>query len=285
MSLETDKSNPAPSIFSYLDYRSFLKDHILHLQQKNSKYSLSWIANKAGFKSKALLSMIISGQRKLTEDKARLLSFAFGLSEREEEYLLIIVDLAHTENAERQFELLNRIKAEFREGIFSHIQDQGLEILRNWYLPALRESVMLKNFQNDPAWIARALGISQEEAQMGLILLQEKGFLKNENGKLVRSEPSIRAGDYVEPILMAQYHLQVLQKAFNSMSMPREKRQFESLTIAIPQSLEPEIREKIRKLTREIDMLAEESRNRNDICMLNIQFFSVSPSLDTEKGS
>ena len=166
-------------IYQYLEYRSFLRDRILELQKKNKKYSQRWLAKKAGLKSPQLISMIVNGHRSLTENMAHMISYALDLTEKQEDYFLLLVDLAHTENKDSQLAILDRINAHFKNGLFQNLSFERLELLRSWYNLALRELVAVQKFKPSPSWIAGALGIEEAQASEALALLIEKGFVKN----------------------------------------------------------------------------------------------------------
>jgi uncharacterized protein (TIGR02147 family) len=273
----------APDIFNYLDYRSFLKDRIAYLQSKNKKYSQRWIAKKAGFKSPQLISMILSGQRSLSSTNAQLLSLALDLSDKEEEYFLLTVDLAHLDNSEKQMELVAKIKTHFKNGLFKEISDEGLEYIRKWYYPAFREMVALKNYNDSAETSAEALGLTVEQIQEARNLLLELKYLELKDGKLQRTQPSLHAPNFVSPVVMAHYHLQMLEKSFNALSLAREHRYFDNLTIAVPKKLLPEMHEMIRRWIRELDLLAESYPQKDEVYQLNLQFFSLTQGRLNEK--
>ena len=271
----TVKQMNRPIISQYLDYRLYIKEYISYLQSKNKKYSQRWIAKKAGFNSPQLISMIISGHRSLSSENAQLLSYAFDLSAEEEEYFNLLIELSQTKNADAQMELINKIKIHFEEGIFKELPDTGFEYLRKWYYPVIREMVIVTGFQNKPEWIARALQIEVEEVKIAISTLLELGFLiGTDDGKLQRNEPSIKAMDYVSPMIMAKYHLQMLERSFNALSLPREFRFFDTLTVSISNKNAEKVRSILQKTIREIDLLAESSPKREDVYQLNLQFFS-----------
>lgn len=275
MEEEKNQFRPGPIILNYLDYRVYIRDKISFLQSQNKKYSQRWIAQKAGFKSPQLISMILSGQRSLSENNAQLLAYALGLTAEEEEYFLLIVSMAHADNSEKQEDLVNKIKIHFKNGIFKDIPMQSFEYLKNWFFPAIRELLALKKFSRQPEWIANTLGISEEEAAEAIHVLLKLDLIQEHGEDLVRSEPSMKAQDFTNPIIMAQYHLQIIQKAFNAMTLPREMRHFDSLTFAVPGPLIPDIKKAVQRFIREIDILAESYPNKDDVWQMNIQLFSL----------
>ncbi len=264
-----------PEIFKYLEYRSYLKDYFQFLIDQDPKFSQRWIAQRAGLKSPQLLSMILKGDRKLSTETAQLLSTPLGLNEKEEEYLNVLIELESANHMERQLEILDRIKFQFQNGLFKDLPDSGYEYLKKWYYPVVREFCAIKNLKIDPTLISHCLEISNEEAGRTLEYLIQLGFLKRVGEEILRAEPSLKASDFVSPLLMAQYHLQVIERAFHAMQLKRELRHFESLVFSLPTKQIDSVKEKIRQFIRELDMIAENSPRRDDVFQLSIQFFSL----------
>ncbi len=264
-----------PEIFRYLDYRVYLRDTFEQLANANRKYSQRWVAMKAGLKSPQLISMILKGDRKLSVENAQLLALALGFSAKEEEYLLILVELENASHQEKQLEILDRIRFQFQNGLFKDLPDSGVEYIRKWFYPVIRELCVLKDFTVSPGTIARALAIGEDEANEALELLVRCGFLREIIGGYKRTEPSIKAADYVSPMIMLQYHLQILERAFQAVQLNRDIRHFDSLVVALSSRDIECVKEKIRQFIREIDMLGESSAKRDDVFQLSVQFFSL----------
>ncbi len=270
-----EKSAVKPEIFRYLDYREYLKDTLRFLAETDRKYSQRWLAQKAGWKSPQLFSMILKGQRKLSIEHAQLLSFGLKLTPKEEEYLLILVELETAAQSEKQLEILDRIRFQFQNGFFKELPAGGMDYLKKWIYPATREFCSLKNFDFTPAHIAKALDVSEDEAADAMQTLTTLKLIRNEKNRYVQSEPSLRATDYISPLVMAQYHMQILEKAFQAIRLKRDFRHFESLVIAISMKDMETFRDKIKQFIREMDMIAESSTKRDDVFQLSLQFFSI----------
>lgn len=265
-----------PEIFQYLDYRKFLRDSLDFLARKDRKFSQRWLAQKAGWKSPQLLTMILKGQRKLSVEQAQLLSLGLKLSEKEEEYLLVLVELENAEHQEKQLEILDRIRFQFQNGFFKDLPIEGYEYLKKWQYPVVREICALKDFRVNEKIISRALDIPETESSEILTSLLAIGFLKKEGDFFLRKDAeSLKASDYVSPMIMLQYHLQILERAFHAVQLNRELRHFESLVVALPLKDMEKFREKIRQFVREIDMMCESSAKKDDVFQLSIQFFSL----------
>lgn len=266
-----------PDIMDYVDYRLFLKERLERLAAHDKKFSQRWVAKRAGFKAPQLLSMIVQGHRNLTKDKALDLARALKLSERETDYFVMLLDLADCATPEQRHALLEKINATFRDGLFSSIPDDGIEIFRDWYYPAVREIVTLKDAQPTAAWVADRLGISPEDARDALDTLVARDFLRWEGERLVRAEPSVRTNkNKIYPMMLASYHLKVFERAFPAVRLGRDKRHFEGLTFAVPRRKLPEVKEMIQRFFREVDTLVEAQEDgREEVCQLHVAMFPL----------
>lgn len=287
MDVETRKSTqPAaqaapPSVYDYLDYRLFLKDRLAFLQDANKKHSQRWVAKRAGFKSPQLLSMILSGQRNLGRDKAGDLAKALKLDDAETAYFLVAVELAAADRREAQEELLAKIKIYNQSGVFAPISDEGIEIFREWYFPAVREAVALEGSKGTGEWIAERLGLTVDAVDEALDVLLDKGFLTQSGDRLERSAPSVRTDrKKTYPLILAAYHMKVMERAYPALTLPRDRRHFEGLTFAVPRSKLPALKEMIQRFFREVDTLVEAETKREEIYHLHCELFPMTKERD-----
>ena len=75
----------APDIYNYHDYRQFLREWLQHLKSEH-KLSTRQVAKASGV-SESYLSMVISGQRNLSEEQLRKLVPSLRLERSEASYL------------------------------------------------------------------------------------------------------------------------------------------------------------------------------------------------------
>ncbi|MEI8026849.1 MAG: TIGR02147 family protein [Pseudomonadota bacterium] len=267
-----------PDIFDFTDYRAFLRERLVALHSNNPKYSQRWVAKNAGFQSLHLLSMILSGARNLAKDKVEPLSQVLKLDSKESEYFKLIHALAEASNHEEQKSILREIKVAFKNGLFSFFGEEAVKAITTWYLGAIVQLTVLKDFQESPLWIANRLGISESEAVDGLEFLLKHQFLVRENGVLVRSQPSLHNFGKLPPLTVASYHMQIFEKAYQSLVKTKEHKYVETLTIAIAKNELPQFKDAIKKFCREMDLDAESSaQTRSDVWQLAVAFFSLTP--------
>src|SRR3989344_146995 len=95
------------SIFSYSNYRDFLRDYYHDRKIKNIKFSFRVFARLAQFGSPGYLKMIMDGQRNISHSSIYKLTKAMKLPRRESEYFEKLVLFNHSQDVDEQKELLD----------------------------------------------------------------------------------------------------------------------------------------------------------------------------------
>ncbi len=259
-----------PEIIDFLDYRAFLSEKFEYLAQKNKKFSRRWIAKKAGIQSPQLISMILKGTRNLTKEIAASLAYALELSDEEEDYLLLLIDLQDSKMSDRREDILQQIRSQFQGGLFTNLQRDDIEYLSKWYYQVVREATGLKNEMQ----IKNSLGLSKREIKSAHEFLCELGLLKMENGNLVKSSGSTFFQDHICPLPMMKYHFEMISRALDELKVKKENQYFETLTVAIPSKKIPELKKRIHKFICEVDTWLEEENGQDNIIQLNTHFYT-----------
>jgi uncharacterized protein (TIGR02147 family) len=157
--------------------------------------------------------------------------------------------------------------------------DDGNVFARYWYLGVLRESVTLSGRSKKLATsesLAESLGLSIEEVEAGFDILLSIGMLRtDEQGNLHRSVPSVHNFGKTNPFLLLNYNIRILEQSIKAAVLPNKRRYFETLTMAIPNELMPEVKTMIKRFFKEVDMLAEGCSKREQVTQINVQLFSV----------
>ncbi len=264
-----------PDIRKFEDYRLFLREYIQWMGSDNRKYSLRWVAERAGFSSPSMLSMVISGQRALPRDKVAGLTTALKLLSDEADCFRLVFEMQQTDDPKERSRLEKQMIQDHRGGLFQDPSEDGYEVFKKWYLPAIRELVALKHFRCDPFWIAGQLGITPFEARDGLALLLEAGLVRDDKGVFSRSVPSVQPRGPMPKGLIDEFNRQYASRGSEAISLPRDQRYFNALTIAVSKAAFAKIPEILSRLIAEVDMLAEADPNRDDVAVLNVQFYSL----------
>jgi uncharacterized protein (TIGR02147 family) len=237
-------------------------------------------ANKAKLVSPNYLKLVMDGERPLTDKNLLKFIRGLGLDSKEADYFKALVayqDCKDTEEKSARMKELARIRTRHSRQALELSRDRT-QILKSWHHWVIRELILLKDFNEDPAWIAGRLRnrISAKEAQESLELLQRLQFVRRQGGKLVLSEPLITTQDEVSSRLLRNIHQQLIELGIESMfNDPMEQREFGGLTIALPKSKLPKLKESIKNFRKELNKVFSDDQGNEEVYHLVIGFFPV----------
>ncbi len=274
------------NVFAYMDYRAYLKDAFDEMKGARHGFSHRVFARSAGFRSSNYLLLIMQGKRNLSSEGILKVAKALKLRKGEAAFFenLVRFDQAKSD-AERNL-YYERI-AGTREYADAHRLEKGqFEYYSNWYTPVIREMVLLEEFEEDPAWIARQLTppITPREAREALELLLDIGLIvRDDAGRLCQGKAHIASGDEVASLALTNFQREMIERAASSIDETSHGlREIGSVTFAVSQEKLAEAKRMIRAFRTKLSgFLAEESQ-ADAVYQFNVQLFNVS---NVEKGS
>lgn len=179
-----------PSVYSYIDYRVFLRDWMDSRKRVDSSYTYAQFATDGGC-SKAAIANVLSGARNPRPDTIDAFARAMELSPSERNYLGLLVQIATAPDVDTRWELLGQLATNHRYGRVRQAEDEGdsnaFGYLQYWYIPAIRELATLPGFRAEPEWIASVMRppVRVDQAREALDTLFELGvFSQRPDGTL-----------------------------------------------------------------------------------------------------
>lgn len=270
-----------PDLYTYLDYRRYLRDWFDAKKAANPRYSHRAFARRAGVSSPSLLLAVIEGKRNLTPATIDGFVTAMGLSGEPAAFFAALVALDQAETLEDRNRAWERVRAvrRFREA--RHLAGEGVEYLSCWYYPAIRELAATDGFRSDPEWIAATLRprVTVTQARKALDVLTALGLLRpDETGHLVPAEASVVTPHEVAGMAAMNYHLGMVDRARAALAESHHtERHYLAVTVAIPQALLPRLKRELDAFQeRLLDLCdgAEDPKER--VVQLNLQLFPLS---------
>jgi uncharacterized protein (TIGR02147 family) len=162
-----------PDIFSYDDYRKYLKDIYEFKKFVEGGFSFRTFAKEAGIGSSGFFKLVMDGKRNLSRDG--ILKFCKGLSlnARQATFFDTLVHFAQSESPAEKDKHFEKIQHNRRFRQFRQLETDQYQFYSKWYYSAIRELVSHPKFKNDPKWIAKIMmpEITAEEAKEALVLL------------------------------------------------------------------------------------------------------------------
>jgi len=278
------------SIYGYTNYRKYLLDFYELKKAGPRGYSYRNFAKSAGFTSPNIMKLIIEGQRNLSYESIPKVIQALSLSGPMGEYFtaLVLMNQAQTDaEKEIHFTTLQKLMPHSRK---RDLNAEGLKYLSHWLHATLREMAMFPDFRDDPYWIARRLvfPVSIGEIGQALQFLIEEKFIEKTPEGFKAGDNMVLSSDEVRSLAIRNYHRQMLELARQSLeNLPIESREFGALTLNIPESALPELKNKLKTIRKDLhewslQILANptDSIPSEAVTQINFQMFPLSRKVE-----
>lgn len=241
--------------------------------EKNSQYSLRAFARLVEV-SPAVLSRIISGKRKLTFNLAVRIADALHLGPIEKETLYSF------------FTNLNESEKSAQDQHEKELSIDCYNAMKEWYHYGITQLLFVKNFSDDPKWIAKMLSITELEAKLAIERLLRLEILdRDENGKLYKTTAHLSTTIDIATAGIRHFQKQILEKSILSLENDELlEKDITSITIAINEERIAEAKTEIKKFRKKMSEFlttGEKSRVYN----LGIHLIPLSKSANGEMQS
>jgi transcriptional regulator with XRE-family HTH domain len=245
------------------NFRSFLKQELMKRCERNSRYSLRAFARSLDI-SHATLSHILAGRRKLTSKMIKRIGHTLGM-----------------DPAELASYVAESAAGAGQRGLdgYPEMNLDTFSVISEWYHDAIMELTHLKNFQDDPRWIARVLGVTVSEVNLAVERLQKLNLLEIKNGKWRDLSPCNTTP--LDPSFTATA-LKKYQKKILSLStaaigdVAKIDREHVSNMLSIQKSDLPEVRKRITKFRSQLAaFLQKKNKTPNEVYQLSVSFFPL----------
>lgn len=268
-----------PSVYDYLDYRSYLADMFHYRKADASYYSYRYFSNKAGFASPNFLQLVINGKRNLTNASIAKVAKGFGLKKKEREFFEFLVFMNQaTAHDEKNHYYRKMISIVGNNNIGTIAKDQ-YDYLSKWYYPAIREILPVEAGVVSPEQIAAKLNpkITVKQAEAALKLLEKlKLIRKSPDGSWEQARRDISTGPEVKSMAVGNFHREMIQLAVESIDrFSSSHRDVSGLTLSIRRESIPELKARIISFRKELMELAGVDENPDMVVQINIQLFPL----------
>lgn len=243
-----------------------MRTRYLELQTKNPSYSIRAFAKKLGIGA-STMSMIMNGQRKASRKLAAQIADRLMLDPIERASVLEKFKQKKSNNDQESYSnVIHYLK----------ISADQYQAFSEWHYMAILNLVRLKNFKNDPKWIAERTGITEIKAAEAVDRLIRLEMLTEKDGKLVRNHPAYRTTDDVADVSVRKSHFQTLELAQKSLEQDSiDIRDFSWLTMTVKQERMKEMKEFVRKFQDEFVNLFGMDQDADEVYRMSVQMFPL----------
>jgi len=271
---------PKPDIFTYSEYRIFLRDAFDALKAGAPKLSYRTFAKRAGFSSPNYLQMIINGQRNLSSTYTVSAAKAFKLNRQETEFFQNLVAYNQAKSLDEKNHFYQRILRNKRHATIKTMDKSQYEFFSQWYIPVVREMLTHEAFTGDAAWIAERVHprITAAQVESARDLLLRLDLIRRDpvTGKWLLTDVVISTESEATHLAMRNYHMSAIQLANDSLKVfsPRE-RDIRSVTIGLSESAFGELKSRLESVWKEVLDFAGTQERADAVYQVNLQLFPL----------
>jgi uncharacterized protein (TIGR02147 family) len=207
------------------DVKSFLREELVERMKKNPSYSMRAFARNLGI-APSMLGAVLTGQRKLSEEKVIQISQTLELDEKETTYLRLLCRFEATKSQNLKADLLKELNRIHSKTHATHLDIEHFRMISEWYHLPLLESFRVYGPQFNEIQAAKAFGISVHEVRDAI-----ERFLKLEliesapQGGYEKTDNRLMSTSQVPNEALRNFHKQMLAKALVAIDQqtPEEK--------------------------------------------------------------
>lgn len=259
----------------HLNYQHFLLSEFESRKLRNSGYSLRAYARDIGVAGPKL-SEILRGKCGLSEVSARRIALKIGLSEKETQTFVDLVNSQHARSAVLKTKALQNLKQNQFHASYNELSLETFKIIADWYHFAILELTEVEGFVSNTHWIAGRLKITPEVAAQAVERLSDFGLLDISGQVWKQTHKALSTPSGVPSSEIKKHHRQILAKAEESLTHDAVSiRDFSTMTLAVPAEAYAEIQSEIKKFRRELSKKYSEVKNKERVYSLAIQFFPL----------
>lgn len=280
-----------PEIYSYLDYRQYLKACYVYCKKHIPSFSYRSFSSKAGVKAPNFLQWLIEGKRNLAKGSISKVAGALELDKREGAYFRNLVLFNQAESIREKTACFENLIA-FHTPVGARALTQSQYRHYNaWYNEAIRELLKYRPFNPDEKWAYRKLGkmvcpaISESQARKAIRQLLDLGLIREDNGIIRPAEDFITTGDEVRSFFVQKFHENMIALARGSMDrFPSETRDISSVTMSISDDCFSLIKKEVQQMRKRVLELIKMDRQPENVYQLNFQLFPLVPKKRTVRS-
>ena len=275
------------TIYDYLEYREYLADWFVAKKEANPRFSHRLFSRKMSQRSPSFLKDIIDGRRNITTDQQEDFCRVLGLTQAQGVYFIDLIILDQSKDDEERKRSFERLAASRRVQGARRVEGDSYRYLSNWFCPAIRELALIPGFVADPEWIINRLSpkIKKAQAREALDILQSLNMITIEDDRSVTvQDGTVATAHQISGIAVHNYHKQMLNLSIEAIDrFPSIHRHLVGVTVNVPNSLLPRLKEEINEFAARICDICDSSADVSEEALqVNLHFYPLSATKDSE---
>lgn len=254
-----------------------LKRYFRRKQEFNSSYSLRAFARDLGV-SPSYVSAVLSGGKR---PSIRMIERAIRVLELDESAEMALKRAVAAETAHGQLLLENAPQRVVEDAVerFRPLPKGKQSLLHRWYYVAVLDLITCSDFQSEPSWIARRLGISVDQVRESLFALERLGLIQLEGATWTKVAARVRVATQQSQKEVRDFHRQMIEKSLQELTGNTDQDAFDKRLIAgVTFAANPAELKKARQMLNEaVHQVATELMRGEctEVYQINLQLFPL----------
>jgi uncharacterized protein (TIGR02147 family) len=272
------------TIFEFIDYRKYLAEFYQEKKDTTQYFSYRYFAQKIGVNSPSFLKNVIEGKRNLTSNMAERFAKVLELNDKEKVYFLNLVAFNQAKSmSEKQqcYTVLRSMSERVKESV---LRDDQFDCFSNWYVPAIRELVCIKDFKDDFSTLAASLvppiDISRAKASVEM-LLRLRLIEKTKNGTYRQTAMALAADDSITSIAVRNFTRTMIDHSKTSLeTVDKNNRHISGITMGVSRETYEIITKEIEAFKDRLKIIVNNDNTADRIYQINIALFPISKIIE-----
>lgn len=266
---------PKINLFTYLNYRSYLKDYYTAQKKSRAGFSLRTFSKKAGFGSSNILKLVMDGTRNLTEESLVKFTKGLNLNKQEQDFFRNLVYFNQAETHEKKDYYYQKLLQSKNYSNLKPMEKHQYEFCSSWHHGIVRELITSAKYNGNIELIAKSITpkLTVNQVEQSINLLEKIGFIKkNKLGQWEASNSVVTTGAECSSVTIMNYHknlLTITRDAFDH--IPHEHRDISAMILGINREHLAEIKMKVQEFRQEILKLVANVANPSEVVVLTTQ--------------
>lgn len=266
-----------PDLFTYLEYREYLKDAYEERRKLQPYFSYRFIGNKVGMDS-SYLTRLFQKKLHLGDDLVERMAGAFGLAGDSLEYFRNLVSFNKAKN-EVQARVFHEQLMRLRGVGYSVVREDQEEYFSNWIHVALRSLLDYQPFDGDYEALGAEISppVSGDEAKHAVFLLERLALVRRTDRGYEVLDNHLHSGENWRAEAIKTFQKTTMELASRSLDAdPPSRRDISTMTMNIDAETLEDLRIMVREFQENVAKLVENATRSDRVYHLNIQLFPMS---------
>jgi len=273
-------------IFSYSDFKKYLRDKIALLKKEDRSYTYRKISSELGIKSPGYITQVLNGTSTLSAKLLPRFVKVLDLKKREALYFEVLVNYNQAKNRESR-SLYYQQMTELKKLSQTKLNTESYLYYEKWYYSAIRAIIDFipfdgTNFKDISNVIVPS--ISEKQVEKAIKVLDKLELIKkSDDGFYKLAHRHLTTGLNSDSVVLNNFVLNTTDIAKESLyNFPVKERSFSALTLSVSNDCFNEIKDDIAEFRKKIQDKVSKDSNMEKACQLNIQLFPLSKSKEDD---